>query len=148
MSHACSLEHLFELFQHFLILQCFLFPRSVNSIVHCGGSFFVGRCIGPWIWTMKWNAMLLMYQTTNQQILLLECDNCAGFREACYNCPLELERLFITFYAIFCHCTITRQLIVKKRPIKNARNSQKKNFRRTILASLWKTSTIVALYNI
>jgi hypothetical protein len=32
----------------------------------------------------------------------------------------------LTFSAIFCYCMITRQLIVKKMPINNARKSQKK----------------------
>jgi UPF0716 family protein affecting phage T7 exclusion len=53
---------------------------------------------------------------------------------------------FSTFYAMLCLFTIKRQLIVKKVAINNTRNSRKK-FRRTILGSIIKTSTIVAFYN-
>jgi hypothetical protein len=36
------------------------------------------------------------------------------------------ERLFLTFSAIFCYCMITRQQIVEKMPINNARKSPPK----------------------
>jgi hypothetical protein len=42
---------------------------------------------------------------------------------------------YVDFFAIFCYCIFTRQLIVKKMPINNARNSKKK-FRRSIFAGL------------